>query len=404
MRKCIYIIVCVLFSSCNLIQRGGEPFKVVDGSNVERVDSVLTVHTDTIVVDEIYDNVKVSTLVDSVYFVPLETTDNSLLAYYTRLCFHKNRIYLMDDVVANAVFIFDMQGRFIKRIGDKGGAPNEFAALRGMSVDRSNDYLVLYDNRKRKMVYFTLDGEYIKNMSVPFRFCGHYVVLPSGRIVAATGKCDYNTHLGDLDEYRLQYTDSLGEVVKSAFRWTDNRNLAISYEAMTDAAESVLYYPPYTNTLYQVTDTTVTAKYFVTYKNYEAASDEEVLKLSNTDELREYEERKMTVSATAIAESTTHLYFYNERKDKSYTLYDRSTKKCISFRGLIFNQDYIFVAAPMYSYGEYLVTVATPGQLMAMRKHLQKEKIPISEHLRPVYDKIDEEDNPILVFLKMKKL
>lgn len=67
----------------------------------------------------------------------------------------------MDNIFENKVYIFDLNGKSLKTIGQKGGGPEEYALLDGMTIDRKNKQLIVYDNMKRRFMYYTLNGEFL---------------------------------------------------------------------------------------------------------------------------------------------------------------------------------------------------------------------------------------------------
>lgn len=127
-----------------------------------------------------------------------------------------------------------------------------------MCIDKRNDYLLVYDNGKRKIRYYTLEGEYIKYINVPFRFFGAFQVLPSGEIVAITNQSDGNFHLNEYDKYRLIYMDSTGVITKFGYKYDDNINLSIGWSKLS---QNYFYYPQYLNSIYNVTDSLLSHKY-----------------------------------------------------------------------------------------------------------------------------------------------
>ena len=69
------------------------------------------------------------------YYIPLETTDESLFAYCNNLEFYEDKIYLFDRLGAEKLFIFDKYGKFLNYVGDKGGASYEFYAPKAFAVN-----------------------------------------------------------------------------------------------------------------------------------------------------------------------------------------------------------------------------------------------------------------------------
>lgn len=68
------------------------------------------------------DKILTSDLIEEFIYIPLETTEDAFIGYYCNVIFHNGYIYILDAYSANTVLIYDINGRFINRIGTKGGS------------------------------------------------------------------------------------------------------------------------------------------------------------------------------------------------------------------------------------------------------------------------------------------
>ena len=399
----IFLAGCLCLASCSNKEKSGNGFEEVDPSNTRIVEGIETGGADTVLVENVSDKLYMDPLIEEAYYVPLETTDESLFAYNRKTVVYKDRIYVLDDVLARAVLIFDMNGKFLRKIGKQGGAPNEFSLLFGMAVDEKNDRLVLFDQAKKKLLHFTLEGDYVKTTDINFNFSGQMEILPSGNMVAAVSKSCMNVHLGELDDYRIFQSDSLGNIVKAGFKRDDNKKLKIIYEGMFRSGEDIVYQPPFLNTLYTIGDDAISERYVVEYKDYPPIDQEEFLELPNMNRMREFEQKTVFLFGSALAETPSHLYFSTMAKHRFfYTIYDKHAKKQLSFRNLIFRSGLIIALDPMYSYGDYFIGQATSEQIIAMREFLKREGRPVPPQYQELFNNIHEDDNPVLVFFKLK--
>ena len=398
----IFLAGCLCLASCSNKEKSDNGFEEVDPSNTRIVEGIKTGGADTILVENVSDKLYIESLIEEAYYVPLETTNESLFAYNRKTIVYKDRIYVLDDVLARAVLIFDMNGKFLRKIGRIGGAPNEFALLGGVAVDEKNDRLVLLDGMKQKLMYFTLDGNYIKNSDININFCGQMEILPSGNMVAAVSKSCLNVHLGELDDYRIFQSDSLGNIVKAGFKRDDNKKLMIAYERMFRSDEDIVYLPPFLNALYTIEDDAISERYVVEYKDYPPINQEEFLELPNLNRMRAFERRIIYLSSAALAENSTHLYFSTEGKDRFYTIYDKRAKKQVSTRNIYCRSWLVMAPAPMYAYGDYFIGLAFAEHIIAMREFLKREGRPVPPQYQELFNNIREDDNPVLVFFKLK--
>ena len=94
MKRIVVLLgLIILCNSCQEVRRKGRPFPEVN------TDSVMVIPTDEehAEVIKVSDNVKSkvlsSELIEDFYYIPLETTDESLFAYCNNLEFYKDKIY-----------------------------------------------------------------------------------------------------------------------------------------------------------------------------------------------------------------------------------------------------------------------------------------------------------------------
>jgi hypothetical protein len=73
----------------------------------------------------------------------------------------KGTMYVVDFKASN-VKVFDKTGHFIRTIGKKGEGPGEFNMPLGVIVTPNNE-LMIEDMMNRRLSYFSLDGEFIRN-------------------------------------------------------------------------------------------------------------------------------------------------------------------------------------------------------------------------------------------------
>ena len=395
----ISFFICV-FCGCNQFKRPS--FEPQDLSNVVK-ESTIDNKTEIVKVKKPVDQIKASDIIEEFVYLPLETSETSLFAYCNNLIIYKDHIYLLDRITAEAVFIFDMQGKLEKKLGEKGGAPYEFAMLKGMAIDKSNDQLILYDNRKRKMLYFTLAGDFIKSKNINFRFCGQYGVLPSGTMVSATSKNDFNHHLNELTDYRLLYTDTAGVIVKGTYKYDDNENLPLAYAEIFSYDNEILYYPPFRNQLCSVTDSAVNVKYQMDYSEFTPIDESRIIEFGNDEEFEAYS-RSTTWLKTAAENTKTLFFATSDKRNNFFTFYDKNSKQQITFNTLLFDTDFAVNLSPMYGYKDYFIGVANPELLISLRNYLIKNGYKLSDNVANFLSQIEEDDNLALVMFKIKDL
>ena len=99
------------------------------------------------------ESVYYSSVFKNVRTIILETSRNCLIGATTELQIFDSCIYLLDARVAKGLFVFDMEGRFIRKIGSLGNGPGEYAVIKDFTLDTENGVIYLLDQRHRVHKY-----------------------------------------------------------------------------------------------------------------------------------------------------------------------------------------------------------------------------------------------------------
>jgi 6-bladed beta-propeller len=95
---------------------------------------------------------------NSIEYIPLETNEKCLIGELNKVVKTKDYIFVSD--LSMNLFQFDTNGKFISKIGKKGGAPGEYTYLIDYVVDEINEYIYL--NVYGKIQCYSIEGEFIK--------------------------------------------------------------------------------------------------------------------------------------------------------------------------------------------------------------------------------------------------
>lgn len=105
-------------------------------------------------------NLSPSSLVEVVDFVPLQTSDESLLRGVNKIEYFNRHYYILDKTGA-AVFVFDEAGTFVRRIGSRGNGPDEYPGIADFTIDREGGRIVILSDRQAKAYLYDLCGRYL---------------------------------------------------------------------------------------------------------------------------------------------------------------------------------------------------------------------------------------------------
>ena len=406
MKSKYVLIAFVLFCcSCQELIMKNRPFPAVDAGRIEIVPISEEKGEIIKVTNEIGENIPASKLIEDFFYVPLESIEESLFAYCNQIEVFEDKIFVFDRTGTEKLFIFRKNGKFLKSIGEKGGAPFEFFNPRSFAIDREKKQIVIYDNQKRKWMHFSLDGNYIDSDDVPFRTICNFQISSTGYYITATSKGDWNNHLGPIADYKLLYTDSLGNLQKAACYYQESEHNQLVYDPVRRLENDILYVPMYLNEVYTVTDTTLSLRYKFDYSEFTPFEKEKIATFENYDELRDY--RSSHTYLSTFAENSTHLFFLtsDNGNERLVSIYDKRSKKLLQVSGIQCDTDFIFdFIAGIHAYEDYFIAMILPQSLRMLKSQLEKNHYPVKEENMRLFENVKEDDNLVLVFFKIKDL
>lgn len=87
-------------------------------------------------------------LFESIKIIPLETNSNCLIGQISEIEIYNDTIYILDKNIAKALFMFDKNGNFIKKIGSLGKGPGEYISPKSFTIDNITRQIKILDEYK----------------------------------------------------------------------------------------------------------------------------------------------------------------------------------------------------------------------------------------------------------------
>jgi hypothetical protein len=202
---------------------------------------------------------EINSILKDIKYIPLVSKEP--IGEFFKLLVYKERIYVLDAFVAEKIFIFNMQGKIIKIIDSKGGGPKEYRGLMDMTISTEDDYLVIADRLYPSVLYFSLDGEFVKKNRGIFNTT---VEIMNGKSLN-----QLNSGQSFDDNVNYHMVVSLGDsVIRKGFPFYPLQIDAIfSPPFQHNYKNELLFCPYYCDTVYQIiNDSVYTAKYTVKHR------------------------------------------------------------------------------------------------------------------------------------------
>lgn len=151
-RKCIIPIISlsIIITGCKIATAPS------DDANFMFIPKDKIVTIDKITFDD-------SRFIDSCVFIPLETTDASLIGSIKQIEFCDGKYYIFDGK-EDKLKVFSSTGKFLFDIGIRGDAPEEYLSINSFFINREDKKVGISDPLRMAIHEYSLDGEYIQTV------------------------------------------------------------------------------------------------------------------------------------------------------------------------------------------------------------------------------------------------
>lgn len=192
---CMKIVICILcilgVGSCDFFRSRpniGELVRSLD------TDSTLDMHlSDSLTIHVHINNISFEQGIDNhiVDYIPLETNEQALIGKIDQLIVHDDKIFILDRDISKSIFIFRSDGFFINKISKYGQNEDEYKLLRNIELDTINHQLIAYDRNGGKLLFYDLEGNFIRTQKLGIRFL-EFKLLPNGKYLFYTSNSPNN--------------------------------------------------------------------------------------------------------------------------------------------------------------------------------------------------------------------
>jgi hypothetical protein len=334
--------------------------------------------------------IMLSTIASDIQYIPLETTDNSLLSksYDVR--------YMGDEILAGSegnFYHFDKNGKFMNVIGQKGNGPGEYNYGMFYFLDNDRKYMYIYEFNY--MLCYTYDGRFVRKLQAPDLNMGTAEIFNENHIIYSNDTYFSNT----ANPLQLFVMDTIGKSIgKIRGHIEKNKRYGVNpttRDFMYIYDRAVYFKPALENVVYKV----------ISPKNKELAirfdvgsKDVEV----DRNEIRP-EDRMKSISVFQIHETDKYIFVLYGYENKFYNgLYDKKTK---IFSNVIIKDDLsggmdIIPAGKCDS--RYMCMVYFPEKIREARHYSIASLPERKKEFGQLLSKLKEDDNPILILMTLR--
>lgn len=360
-----YFLYLLFFSSCFINKKSDE--------------KVLKVNLDE-------ESVSASTLFSNISVIPLETKDSSLLVK-PREIFVKNNLLYIFDIKVPAVFVFNEQGKFLRKIGKTGQGPGEYTDICDVTV--SKYFNMVYMLSPFGSIYcYDFNGKFIRNIILPTKSNYHAIEEYNNDLLILW------THPSSFDESGISvFSKTAMQEVKSY--WHENRILCgLNLNVFYSYNDSIFYFTPFHRKVYNVRLDSLQTAYY-----WDFNKDNIDLKKHLTLEDSKKKEEDQLLSEYLL--DSTVPYFMAQQYQNSKFFYAKLTYGFKIWKNLFYRKSdgktFFFEKTsegislkPIYFSDDCLMCIVYNEEFSAFKSVLPKEE----------YQKLEQrsdEDNPCLI-------
>jgi hypothetical protein len=150
---------------------------------------------------------------EDIKYIPLETNEKSTLGRFSLRGIADRFIVGNDFYIVkqfNTIIKFRKDGSFVNKIGTPGRGPAEFRVAHDIDIDKEGEKLYLADGAQKKFNVYSLNGDFIKSLKIPF----HIFAAVQVRIIDDKILCYIDNGQADVEDSYV-VIDTSGNLLKT---------------------------------------------------------------------------------------------------------------------------------------------------------------------------------------------
>jgi hypothetical protein len=329
-----------------------------------------------------------SSLFDSVKYVKLEMSNESLIGIIAKIRVAEDRIFILDQRL-RTLLAFSDTGKFLWKINKIGNGPGEYTEI--IDFDLKNDKLYLFDPN-RNVLEFDLSGNFIK--SYPLKRFGTSMAVNDTFLYLYT--CNYPTEEG---KYQLLIMDDYGQNSKIGISVIPKNLIEVcksfnSENAFCHFEDEIRFFTPFSTKIYSIKRDSIFVKYNIDFGEFNIPEN-----YFDNYTMVDVEESKYAYGLNTYWETDAYFYF-NIKVNENFesVLYSKKEKK-LTYG--IFYDDLAF-CFPSFSIvnNQFAIGFRSADDLHAEYNNLKEKRK--DTLLEKIVSEINQDDNPVLFLYYFK--
>ena len=342
------------------------------------------------------------TIVSSYTFVPLQTKENCVVGQIEKIIVCPNCFCILDRDNRNA-FLFELDGTFRCKLGEKGHGPGEHLDAWNIAYDNEKQEIILLDLEGRKLMHYDLDGKLQHVESIYYLFTA--LEYQKDNMILYTGT-SYNDFSDILDLSQLVIADRKQVPRAAGFRTPEQARNEFSFSSrMQKVGDEVIYDDMLSDTLWSITGKRKYPLVAISFDKSSRFNKEDKQHIS--DRLfHDRENRFGSINNWRISSNYISLLVRTPDSGRRLfnVLYSRKSGKCRVFGNNIGQKrlgDYLMSAAfdGVYDSSSF-IRIVEPMDIMRYKEN-KRLNIELDQKEQDMLESLTLEDNPVLMIARL---
>ncbi|MBB6329019.1 hypothetical protein FHS59_004683 [Algoriphagus iocasae] len=345
-----------------------------------------------------------SDVIDSVWYVKLGDIPSDIMTdNLLKIKIYKKRIYVLDGKNQD-LYVFKENGDFLFPIYSSGMGPGEFTKVSSFSIVPDKDQIVVFDDRLSKILYYTLDGQFLKENRIGFRFLD-FEFIDNNTIAVDLNKT-FNDHIPEIENNQLVMVDSTWKIISKAAPYdaSTERGLFFSGKTLRNGIDGLTYLQPFTSTVYSIDKSKIVQPKIFIDLDKNALPENTKFNMSFDDFMGTYGlNHAFLVENGYDLKDVYYFEMHYEGGKRRYAFHSKSTGNI--FYGIP-NRDLeilgFFHISTSIPEDNVLISYVSSEEIAATKSSILDYGIK-DKNLIDVLEKTYDDDNPVLIFYKLRK-
>jgi hypothetical protein len=335
--------------------------------------------------------------------IPLETKDNCLISKISQMEIKDDKIFILDCKL-NSLYVFNINGKFLNRIGNIGKGPGEYIRPRYFFLDKREKLVKVFDAPMTKLMSFDYTGKFVKEIRLKKYLRGIYETnLGLLGFCSNIANSDIDKKQGKFVKFILFKPDGKVDKYISGERSKDNVNFSPAY-ILRNQDECSSFVEPFLPNIFFLNNGIISVKYKIDFSgHYPPSSIWE--KVENIDYPLSPSELKLIGELTSKYACTFDVFFETKKwillktpYKNRILLFNKNLKQSLEFSNLLFSEkSWETIFDPCYLDDNSVYSQANYADIDEMLKINKEISVARKASLNLLLQTMNQYDNPLII-------